>query len=82
MTCFLKINDDNMLILRAALDVPTHYISSQEDEIVTRVGNTKESYNARLHEEEIRRNRSRVAEINHFLENVRDELEQYENLDR
>ena len=71
-----------MLTLRAALDVPTHYISSQEDEIVTRVGNTKESYNARLHEEEIRRNRSRVAEINHFLENVRDELEQYENLDR
>lgn len=57
-------------------------IDNKEDDIVTRVGNTKESYNARLHEEEIRRNRSRVAEINHFLENVRDELEQYENLDR
>ena len=54
----------------------------QEDDIVTRVGNSKESYNARISEGEVQRNRHRVAEINHFLENIRDELEQYEHLDR
>lgn len=57
-------------------------VLSQEDDIVTRVGNSKESYNARISEGEVQRNRHRVAEINHFLENIRDELEQYEHLDR
>ena len=57
-------------------------VFSQEDDIVTRVGNSKESYNARISEGEVQRNRHRVAEINHFLENIRDELEQYEHLDR
>ena len=49
---------------------------------MTRVGNGKESYNALISEGEVQRNRHRVAEINHFLENIRDELEQYEHLDR
>jgi len=63
-------------------DLHNQRIDNKEDEIITRVGNTKESYNARIQEGEVQRNRHRVAEINHFLENIRDELEQYENLDR
>ena len=61
---------------------PLLTLLSQEDEIITRVANTKESYNVRIQEGEVQRNRHRVAEINHFLENIRDDLEQYENLDR
>jgi len=63
-------------------DLHNQRIDNKEDDIVTRVGNSKESYNARISEGEVQRNRHRVAEINHFLENIRDELEQYENLDR
>ena len=68
-----------MISISHTIHIP---IPFQEDDIVTRVGNSKESFISRILEGEVQRNRHRVAEINHFLENIRDELEQYENLDR
>ena len=57
----------------------SHYFSPhQEDEIVTRANSTSTTLIERIHADEIKRNRSRVSEINHLLDHAREDLYAYE----
>lgn len=54
-------------------------IDNKEDDIVTRINNWLKSMIETIHEEqEIKRNRSRVTEINHLIDHLREEIDNLE----
>ena len=54
-------------------------IDNKEDDIVTRINNWLKAMIEGIHEEqEIKRNRSRVTEINHLIDNLREEIDHLE----
>ncbi|KAL8623453.1 hypothetical protein ACOMHN_061966 [Nucella lapillus] len=54
-------------------------IDNKEDDIVTRINNWLKSMVETIHEEqEIKRNRSRVTEINHLIDHLREEIDNLE----
>lgn len=54
-------------------------IDNKEDDIITRINNWLKSMIETIHEEqEIKRNRSRVTEINHLIDHLREEIENLE----
>lgn len=60
-------------------DVHLLKIDNKEDDMVTRINQWLKAMIETIHEEEeIKRNRMRVAEINHLIDNMREEVD---NLD-
>ena len=55
------------------------FIISQEDDIVTRANTRVQTLIETIHAGEIKRNRTRVDEINTLLDHYRDEVENFEN---
>lgn len=54
-------------------------IDNKEDDIITRINNWLKSMIETIHEEqEIKRNRSRVTEINHLIDHLREEIDNLE----
>ena len=54
-------------------------IDNKEDDIITRINNWLKSMIENIHEEqEIKRNRSRVTEINHLIDHLREEIDNLE----
>ena len=54
------------------------FLLLQEDDIVTRSNTTMQTMIEKIHSDEVKRNRSRVAEINNLIDHFRDEAESYE----
>ena len=50
----------------------------QEDDILTRATTRMQSLNEKIHNDEVLRNRNRVAEINNLVDHFRDEADSYE----
>ncbi|XP_064595278.1 dynein regulatory complex subunit 3-like [Liolophura sinensis] len=62
-------------------DVHLLKIDNKEDDIVTRINNWLKQMIASIHqEEEVTRNRMRVSEINHLIDQMRDEMDNLEML--
>lgn len=63
----------------ASHDAHTFRIDNKEDDIVTRANTYVQTLVEKIHSDEIKRNRSRVTEINTLLDHYREELENFEN---
>ncbi|XP_077305649.1 dynein regulatory complex subunit 3 [Lithobates pipiens] len=62
----------------ASHDIHLLKIDNREDELVTNINNWATNLMQKVHREELQRNRKRVAEINMYIDHLRDELD---NLD-
>ena len=58
-------------VVNGSHDVHLGKIDAKEDEIVTRATKATEDYIASMHQDEIDRNRSRVAEIRNLVDHLR-----------
>ena len=78
----LCIDKDTIInAVTASHDLHLLKIDNREDELVKRINGWLSSTIEEIHEkEEIARNRSRVSEINHMIDHLRDEMEHL-NLD-
>jgi len=63
----------------ASHDAHTFRIDNKEDDIVTRSNTRVQTLIEMIHADEIKRNRTRVNEINTLLDHYRDEIENFEN---
>ena len=62
-------------------DVHLLKIDNKEDDIVTRINNWMKTTIEKIHyEQEVKRNRERVAEINNLIDHLREEIENLEVL--
>lgn len=55
------------------------YCLYQEDDILTRATTRMQSLIEKIHNDEVTRNRNRVAEINNLVDHFKDEAESYED---
>ncbi|XP_066432771.1 dynein regulatory complex subunit 3 [Eleutherodactylus coqui] len=70
--------DTIMNAVSASHDIHLLKIDNREDELVTKINNWATNLIQKVHREELQRNRNRVAEINTFIDHLRDDLD---NLD-
>ncbi|XP_075686746.1 dynein regulatory complex subunit 3 [Rhinoderma darwinii] len=70
--------DTIMNAVSASHDIHMLKIDNREDELVTKINNWATNLVQKVHREELERNRKRVAEINTYIDHLRDELD---NLD-
>ncbi|KAH9503987.1 Dynein regulatory complex subunit 3 [Bulinus truncatus] len=72
----LLVDKDTVInAVTSSHDVHLLKIDNKEDDIVTRINNWLKNMITAIHnEEEIKRNRSRVTEINHLVDHLRDEV--------
>ena len=62
-------------------DVHLLKIDNKEDDMVTRINGWMKGTIEKIHfEQEVRRNRERVTEINNLIDNLRDEMDNLEAL--
>jgi hypothetical protein len=62
-------------------DVHLLKIDNKEDDMVTRINNWMKTSIEKIHyEQEVKRNRERVAEINNLIDHLRDEIDNLEVL--
>ncbi|EDV27345.1 uncharacterized protein TRIADDRAFT_20807 [Trichoplax adhaerens] len=54
-------------------------IDNKEDDMVTRVNNWMRNMTDQVHEDEVKRNRSRVLEVTHLIDHYRDEIDSIES---
>ncbi|CAL1542806.1 unnamed protein product [Lymnaea stagnalis] len=73
----LLVDKDTVLnAVTSSHDVHLLKIDNKEDDIVTRINGWLKNMVTNIHnEEEIRRNRTRVTEINHYIDHLREEVE-------
>lgn len=71
--------DTIMNAVSASHDTHLLKIDNKEDDILTRATTRMQSLNEKIHNDEVSRNRSRVAEINNLVDHFRDEAESYED---
>ncbi|XP_044160662.1 dynein regulatory complex subunit 3 isoform X2 [Bufo gargarizans] len=75
----LFVDKDTIInAVSASHDIHMLKIDNREDELVTKINNWATDLIQKVHQEELRRNRKRVAEINTYVDHLRDELD---NLD-
>ncbi|KAL9956946.1 hypothetical protein ACROYT_G038512 [Oculina patagonica] len=70
--------DTIMNAVSASHDTHLLKIDNKEDDILTRATTRMQSLNEKIHNDEVARNRNRVAEINNLVDHFRDEAESYE----
>ncbi|KAH9503991.1 Dynein regulatory complex subunit 3 [Bulinus truncatus] len=76
----LLVDKDTVInAVTSSHDVHLLKIDNKEDDIVTRINNWLKNMITAIHnEEEIKRNRSRVTEINHLIDHLRDEVDAFD----
>ncbi|XP_056389970.1 dynein regulatory complex subunit 3 [Hyla sarda] len=75
----LFVDKDTIInAVSASHDIHMLKIDNREDELVTKINNWATNLIQKVHREEVQRNRKRVAEINMYIDHLRDELD---NLD-
>ncbi|KAM4024280.1 LOW QUALITY PROTEIN: dynein regulatory complex subunit 3 [Anomaloglossus baeobatrachus] len=75
----LFVDKDTIInAVSASHDIHMLKIDNREDELVTKINNWATNLIQKVHGEELQRNRKRVAEINRYIDHLRDELD---NLD-
>lgn len=67
-----------MNAVSASHDTHLLKIDNKEDDVLTRATTRMQSLNEKIHNDEVVRNRNRVAEINNLVDHFRDEAESYE----
>lgn len=70
--------DTIMNAVSASHDTHLLKIDNKEDDVLTRATTRMQSLNEKIHNDEVVRNRNRVAEINNLVDHFRDEAESYE----
>lgn len=71
--------DTIMNAVSSSHDVHLLKIDNKEDDIVTRINNWMKHLIETIHDEqEVKRSRHRVTEINHLIDHLRDEIENLE----
>ncbi|XP_032087001.1 dynein regulatory complex subunit 3 [Thamnophis elegans] len=68
--------------VNASHDIHLLKIDNREDEIITKANNRVYSLIEKIHKDEINRNRSRVLELNHYIEHIRSELDNLDILEQ
>ncbi|XP_063171018.1 dynein regulatory complex subunit 3 [Candoia aspera] len=68
--------------VNASHDIHLLKIDNREDEIITKANNRIYTLIEKVHKDEIHRNRSRVLEINHYIDHVRSELDNLDILEQ
>lgn len=71
--------DTVMNAVSSSHDAHTFRIDGKEDDIVTRIHGYVQLLMGTIHNDEIKRNRARVVEINNLLDHYREELETFES---
>ncbi|XP_069840336.1 dynein regulatory complex subunit 3 isoform X1 [Dendropsophus ebraccatus] len=75
----LFVDKDTIInAVSASHDIHMLKIDNREDELVTKINNWATNLIQKVHRDEVQRNRKRVAEINVYIDHLRDELD---NLD-
>ncbi|KAG8542379.1 hypothetical protein GDO81_026838 [Engystomops pustulosus] len=75
----LFVDKDTIInAVSASHDIHMLKIDNREDELVTKINNWATNLIQKVHRDELQRNRKRVAEINTYIDHLRDELD---NLD-
>ncbi|XP_058012834.1 dynein regulatory complex subunit 3 isoform X2 [Ahaetulla prasina] len=68
--------------VNASHDIHLLKIDNREDEIITKANNRVYNLIEKVHKDEIHRNRSRVLELNHYIEHIRSELDNLDILEQ
>ena len=82
-TCFpfqLFVDKDTIMnAVSSSHDAHLMKIDNKEDDVVTRINGWLKTLVETIHDDqEIKRNRSRVTEINHLIDHLRDEIDSLE----
>lgn len=70
--------DTIMNAVSASHDTHLLKVDNKEDDVLTRATTRMQTLNEKIHNDEVVRNRNRVAEINNLVDHFRDEAESYE----
>ncbi|KXJ27123.1 Leucine-rich repeat-containing protein 48 [Exaiptasia diaphana] len=70
--------DTIMNAVSASHDTHLLKIDNKEDDMVTRANTTIQTLLENIHNDEVKRNRDRVSEINNLIDHFRDEADSYE----
>ncbi|XP_068099654.1 dynein regulatory complex subunit 3 [Hyperolius riggenbachi] len=75
----LFVDKDTIInAVSASHDIHLLKIDNREDELVTKINNWATNLIQKIHKDEQQRNRKRVAEINMYVDHLRDELDNFE----
>nr|CAD7567690.1 unnamed protein product [Timema californicum] len=75
MVCIMTDKETLNGALTASHDTHLQVIDAREDTLINRIKGWCKEYCDKLQEEEITRNRTKVTEINHFMDVQREEFE-------
>ncbi|CAJ0915041.1 unnamed protein product [Ranitomeya imitator] len=79
----LFVDKDTIInAVSASHDIHMLKIDNREDELVTKINNWATNLVQKVHREELQRNRTRVAEINTYIDHLRDELDNLDVLEQ
>jgi len=71
--------DTIMNAVSSSHDAHSFRIDNKEDDMITRVNTNVQSMIETIHSDEVKRNRSRVMEINNLLDHYREQIENFES---
>lgn len=79
----LFVDKDTIInAVSASHDIHMLKIDNREDELVTKINNWATNLIQKVHKDELQRNRKRVAEINTYVDHLRDELDNLDVLEQ